>query len=103
MWASIFTIFWGIFGDKIMAWLKSLFDKAAKELPAPETFGSQENASLALIEKALEKVGRRPFKRLALLFMKRNAVKNGKLVEKLDPEAEQELKALGSVGKKLEE
>lgn len=100
MWVSIFTILWAIFGDRIREWFLSLFSKVAKELPAPESYGSEAEATLALLDRALEKVKRRPLKRLMLLFMRRNVVRDGKLVESLPPEAQDELKALQSVAKK---
>lgn len=102
-WAAIASLLWAIFGDRIKKLLDNLFKKTAKELPPADSFGSESDAAVALIDKALEKVKRRPLQKIALLFMRRNAVREGKLVQQLDEESKGELKAIESVAKSADE
>lgn len=91
-WLSILGFLWTIFGDKIKELFHRLFSEAAAELPEPHTFGSEAEATLALIDKVREKV-KGPFQRLVINFMRRHAVREGKLVKHLEPEVMAQLSA----------
>lgn len=70
-WSAIILALLEIFGPLIVAWLKAWLEdrlnRAAANLPAPESFGSPELARAALFDEAIADLPRFAFVRRALL------------------------------------
>lgn len=70
-WSAIILALIQLFGPAIMAWLKAWLEgrmnKAAANLPAPESFGSPELARAALFDEVIADLPRFAFVRRAML------------------------------------